>query len=95
MKALLQQAVLVFFVVAAGGIGSLVLGWRAWRQGTLDLDEYIEVAEKPEGISNNRYRKRVRRVRRRRRLVRTIVWSVAGGVLGVAAVFAYALYRKR
>ena len=95
MKGLLQQAVLVFFIIAAGGIGSLVLGWRAWRQGTLALDERIEVAEKPEGISNNRYRRRVRRIRRRRRLIRTIAWALAGGLLGVAAVFAYALYRKR
>jgi len=85
----------IIFFIAAAGLGGGVLGWRAWVTGTTDLDDYIDVSEAPPEVSNRRYRHNVRQERKRRRLTRTVLWTLAGALAGVLAVFAFALYRRR
>lgn len=92
---LLPRVALILMLVAAGGLGGSILGWRTWRIHTKALDDYIDLSDKPEEMSNRYYRHVVRSARRRKRLIRTILWSILGVALGLVAVFAFALFKRR
>ena len=92
---MLHQAALIVLLVAAAAIGAFILGFRAWREGTLELDHRIEVTDAPDGMSPRRYRHIIRGQRRRKRRNRTLLWGGLGALLGLVAVFAFALLRRR
>ena len=96
MKPLLQQALLIAMVAVAVIGGAFALGFPQWKRGTAEIDKYIDMSEKPdEEMSNRRWRHIVRSQRRARRLRRTLLWGTLGALLGLAAVFAFALFKRR
>jgi hypothetical protein len=96
MKPLLQQAVLVAMLVAAVIGGAVAFGFPQWKRGTAEIDKYIDMSEKPdEEMSNRRWRHVVRSQRRARRLRRTVLWAALGALIGLVAVFAFALFKRR
>jgi hypothetical protein len=92
---MIHKVLLGLLLFAAAGAGAFALGWRAWREVSLELDHRIEVSDAPEGVSGRRYRRIIRRQRRRKRLLRTVLWAALGAAAGVATVLVFALFRRR
>jgi hypothetical protein len=69
-------------LVMASLAGAALFGIPAWIAKTKELDRYIDISEKDEGVSNRRHRHIVRSERRRKRMLQTLTSALMGAVLG-------------